>query len=104
MKKIMILGSSWTQVPLIKTARNGIERPNASRLLRASKEGIIREIHIPPYEEKNVQIALHVKTGDRVHPFADSSDSIGHIIAAGETVGECLSSLDAIEKALEIIY
>ena len=84
-------------------ARRKTPMANASSMLAAPKDGIVRSIRLPEKLPEDVyDLHLIVEPGDTVRTFRGTIDRIGQIIVSGETVPVCMERIAQVLATVEI--
>ncbi|HOW97736.1 MAG TPA: ATP-grasp domain-containing protein [Kiritimatiellia bacterium] len=82
----------------------GTGTPCAAVLLRADRDGVIREQRNENGPDPEiVDVSFDYRPGDRVRRFRVGPDRIGHIIAKGARPGDALAALDRALRGLRIV-
>lgn len=77
--------------------------PNASMLLMADRDGIIRsQSNNNPDDPDIVDVQFDYKPGDKVHKFKVGPHRIGHVITKGQTLDAAVDKLQDALKQIEI--
>lgn len=83
----------------------GSSQANASRLICATRNGILQAIEIPSVVQNDadlVQLQLDVAPGDRVRAFRVGPDRIGHLVVRGPSAGEAEKKAEEMIKLIRI--
>ncbi len=77
--------------------------PNASMLLMADRDGVIRsQSNNNPDDPDIVDVQFDYKPGDKVHKFKVGPHRIGHVITKGQTLDAAVDKLQDALKQIEI--
>ena len=68
---------------------------NASRMMRSSKDGVIKAIKDEHEDDPDIiSLQFDYKVGDQVRKFRVSPDRLGHVITKGKTLDDAVALLN----------
>lgn len=95
--RMILMAALGQDVLPLFAQRRPVPRANASAMLRAERDGVVRSVRLPePLPENVYDLHLIVKPGDRVKKFSSTGDRIGQLIVEGDTAAACLRDIDSI--------
>ncbi len=77
----------------------------ASRHLAAPADGVVRAVHgldLARLVPGTCEVAVHVRPGDRVRVPRNNADTLGYVVAVGETAGAAARSADTAVGQLSV--
>lgn len=101
--RMILMAALGQDAKALFAARRKTPLANASSMLAAPKDGVVRSIRLPEELPGDVyDLHLIVEPGDTVRAFRGTIDRIGQIIVFGDTVTACMDRIDQVLSTVEI--